>query len=75
MSRSIRNSRLSEALLPDYEISAEVCTRSIHLADRARASGVTVPLADVLIFACAKMHGLEVAHDDTRFNNLLTLEA
>jgi hypothetical protein len=43
--------------------------------NRARASGVTVPLADVLIFACAKMHGLEVAHDDTRFNNLLTLEA
>ena len=28
--------RRYEALLPDYEITAEVWTRSIHLADRAR---------------------------------------
>jgi predicted nucleic acid-binding protein len=67
--------RRYEALLPDYEISAEVWTRSIQLADRARASGVTVPLTDLLIFACAKIHGLEVAHDDTHFDELLKLEA
>ena len=53
--------RRYESLLPDYEISAEVWTRSIQLADRARASGVTVPLADLLIFACARIHGLELA--------------
>jgi predicted nucleic acid-binding protein len=64
-----------EALLPDYEISREVWNRSIQLADRARASGVTVPLADLLIFACAKIHGLEVAHDDTHFDELTKLEA
>ncbi len=67
--------RRYEALLPDYEISAEVWTRSIELADRARASGVTVPLADLLIFACAKIHGLVVAHDDTHFDELLKLDA
>jgi predicted nucleic acid-binding protein len=67
--------RRYEALLPDYEITAEVWTRSIQLADRARASGVTVPLADLLIFACAKIHGLEVAHDDVHFDELLKLEA
>jgi predicted nucleic acid-binding protein len=67
--------RRYEALLPDYEISAEVWTRSIQLADRARASGVTMPLADLLIFACAKVHGLEVAHDDTHFEELLKLDA
>ena len=66
--------RRYEALLPDYEISAEVWTRSIQLADRARASGVTVPLADLLIFACANVHGLEVAHDDTHFDELLAVE-
>jgi predicted nucleic acid-binding protein len=66
--------RRYEALLPDYEISAAVWTRSIRLADRARASGVTVPLADLLIFACATIHGLEVAHDDTHFNQLANLE-
>ena len=67
--------RRYEALLPDYDISAEVWTRSIQLADRARTSGVTVPLADLLIFACANIHGLEVAHDDTHFDELLKLEA
>jgi predicted nucleic acid-binding protein len=67
--------RRYEALLPDYEISAEVWNRSIELADRGRASGVTVPLADLLIFACAQVHGLDVAHDDTHFDELATLEA
>ena len=67
--------RRYETLLPDYEISAEVWNRSIQLADRARASGVTVPVADLLIFACAKIHGLEVAHDDTHFDELTKLEA
>ena len=65
--------RRYEALLPDYEISAEVWTRSIQLADRARASGVTVPLADLLICACATIHALEVAHDDTHFEDLKNL--
>lgn len=64
-----------ETLLPDYEISPEVWTRSIHFADRGRASGVTVPLADLLIFACARIHGLDVAHDDTHFDELAKLEA
>jgi predicted nucleic acid-binding protein len=67
--------RRYEALLPDYEIAEEVWKRSIQLADRARASGVTVPMADLLIFACAKIHGLEVAHDDTHFDELMKLEA
>ncbi|AMY07922.1 PIN domain protein [Luteitalea pratensis] len=66
--------RRYETLLPDYEISAEVWNRSIQLADRAHASGVTVPLADLLIFACAKIHGLDVAHDDTHFDALSKLE-
>ena len=67
--------RRYEALLPDYEISAEVWERAIGLADRGRAAGVTVPLADLLIFACAKTHGLEIAHDDAHFDELTKLEA
>jgi predicted nucleic acid-binding protein len=67
--------RRYEALLPDYEISAEVWNRSIQLADRSRASGVAAPLSDLLIFACARIHGLEVAHDDTHFDELAKLEA
>ena len=67
--------RRYEALLPEYEISVDVWERAIRLADRGRASGVTVPLADLLIFACAKMHGLDVAHDDAHFDDLAKLEA
>jgi predicted nucleic acid-binding protein len=66
--------RRYQSLLPDYEISAEVWNRSIQLADRARSSGVTVPLADLLIFACARIHGLDVAHDDAHFDELAKLE-
>jgi predicted nucleic acid-binding protein len=70
-----RTLRRYEALLPSYEISSEVWERSIRLADRGRAAGLTVALADVLIQACAKVHGLEVAHDDTHFDELATLDA
>lgn len=66
--------RRYEALLPDYPISSDVWDRSIQLADRGRASGVTVPLTDLLIFVCAKTHGLDIAHDDAHFDELATLE-
>ena len=59
-----------EALLPDHEISAAVWRRAIRLADRGRAAGITVPMADLLIFACAKEHQLDVAHDDSHFTQL-----
>jgi predicted nucleic acid-binding protein len=48
--------------------------RSIQLAARGRSSGLTVPLADVLIYACAKLNGLDVAHDDSHFDELAKLE-
>jgi len=66
--------RRYEALLPDYEISAAVWDRAIRLADRGRAAGLTVPLADLVIFACAKIHDLDVAHDDVHFDELARLE-
>ncbi len=67
--------RRYEALLPDYEISSEVWERAIGLADRGRDAGVTVPLADLVIVACAKIHGLELAHDDAHFDELAKLDA
>ncbi len=56
-----------ESLLPDYGISEPVWERAIRLADRGRAAGITAPLADLLIFACAREHRLELAHDDSHF--------
>ena len=67
--------RRYEALLPSFEISPEIWERSIRLADRGRTAGLTVPLADLLIFTCAKLNGLEVAHDDTHFDELAKLDA
>ncbi len=67
--------RRYEALLPDYAMSPAVWECAIRLADRGRASGVTVPLGDLLIFACAKVHGLGLAHDDGQFAELAKLEA
>ena len=67
--------RRYEALLPDYEITIDTWDRAIRLADRGRAAGVTAPLADLLIFACAKINDLEIAHDDEHFDSLAKLEA
>jgi predicted nucleic acid-binding protein len=64
-----------ESVLTDYEISPEIWERAIRLADRGRASGITVPLVDILVFACAKVHGVDVAHDDAHFDELEKLEA
>ncbi len=64
-----------EALLPDYEISSAVWERAVRLADRGRAAGVTTPLADLLIFACAREHRLELVHDDNHFTQLEQLDA
>ena len=67
--------RQYEKVLTDYEISGDVWERAIRLADRGRASGITVPLADLLVFACAKAHGVDVAQDDAHFDELEKLEA
>ena len=67
--------RRYEAVLPTYEISSAVWERAVRLADRGRALGVTVPLADMVIFACARTHALELAHDDAHFTQLERLDA
>ena len=61
-------------VLPDYAITDMVWARAIALADRARRNGATVPLPDLLIFACAREHRLGLAHDDAHFEQLARLE-
>jgi predicted nucleic acid-binding protein len=62
--------RQYEKALTDYEISSDVWERAIRLADHGRARGITVPLADLLVFACVKVHGIDLAHDDAHFDEL-----
>jgi predicted nucleic acid-binding protein len=66
--------RRYEALLTDYEISSSVWDAAVRLADRGRAAGLTIPLADLVIFACARVHNLDLAHDDSHFLQLDQLE-
>jgi predicted nucleic acid-binding protein len=65
--------RQYEKPLPDSEISSDVWGHAVRLADRGRAAGVTVPLVDLLIFSCAKIHAVDLAHDDAHFDELAKL--
>ena len=66
--------RQYENVLSQYEISSEVWEYAVRLVDRGRAAGVTIPLADLLVFACAKVHAVDLAHDDAHFDELGKLE-
>lgn len=70
-----RTLRQYESLLPDYAVTDAVWTLAIRTADRGRAAGLTVPLADLLVFACAKIHQLDLAHDDDHFVQLEQMSA
>ena len=52
------------------ETSEAVWGEARELARRCRASGVTVPATDLLIAACARVHGLELLHRDRHFDTI-----
>ena len=50
--------------------TVEVWQTAIDLADVCRRKGVTVPATDLLIAACAELHGLGLLHNDTHFDQI-----
>ncbi|MES1244989.1 MAG: PIN domain-containing protein [Acidobacteriota bacterium] len=64
-----------EEQLQSVPTTPEVWARARDLARLARAKGVTVPAADLLIAACAQQHQLQLIHNDTHFDKLETLES
>ena len=56
-----------ERTLPDLDITPEVWRGACMLAQAARKGGQTVPATDLLVAACARHHGVALAHDDTHF--------
>jgi len=56
-----------ERLVPELATSATVWEEAFTLSRRCRAAGVSVPAADVLIYACATHHGAELEHADGDF--------
>jgi len=59
-----------ESIVLDLPITEAVWELAIRLAGRGRESGLNVPLADLVIFACARVHGVELAHADRHFDLL-----
>ena len=66
--------RQFDLLLPSYAITDAVWDRAGSLADLAAAARLAVPLADLLVFACARVHDLQLAHDDDHFRELARLD-
>jgi predicted nucleic acid-binding protein len=66
--------RQFDLLLPSYAITDAVWERAGSLADLAAAARLAVPLADLLVFACARVHDLQLAHDDDHFRDLARLD-
>ncbi|MBP1597716.1 MAG: PilT protein-like [Acidobacteria bacterium] len=56
-----------ERTLPDLDITREVWRSAYMLAQTARKGGKSIPATDLLIAACARHHGVALAHDDTHF--------
>ena len=59
-----------ERTLIDLEINAEVWRSANALAAASRERGKTVPAPDVLVYACARHHGVELEHADRHFEAL-----
>ena len=55
------------------ETTAGVWAASELLARRARQAGLTLPAADIIIAACARLHGAEIIHRDRHFDKIKLL--
>jgi predicted nucleic acid-binding protein len=62
-----------EAVVPELPIDGEVWALACELAGRLRLAGRTVPASDVLIFACARRHHVEIDHADAHFDLIAAL--
>jgi predicted nucleic acid-binding protein len=51
-------------------ISTPVWDRSMYFSQQLRADGIVVPLPDLVIFACACVHNVDVEHHDQHFEVL-----
>jgi predicted nucleic acid-binding protein len=73
--RERRALRAYEAVIPELPIDAAVWQEACELARRSRHAGKTIPASDLLIFACARRHRLDMEHADAHFDLLAQLDA
>ena len=59
-----------EATIPSIPITDDVWQLAVDLSIRARSSAVSVPATDLIIFACARVHGVRLEHVDRHYELL-----
>jgi predicted nucleic acid-binding protein len=59
--------------VPELATTQEVWDEACRLAERARTAGITVPVPDLLIVACARHHGATIESADAHFAELANL--
>jgi predicted nucleic acid-binding protein len=69
-SREERLLRNLERLTPLVPTTDAVWQKARDLARQCRRAGQTLPGADLLIAACAQVHGLDLLHRDGHFDRL-----
>jgi predicted nucleic acid-binding protein len=62
-----------EKEIPSLEIGSAVWDRAATLARLAHEQGITVPVTDLLVAACARQHGVSIEHHDSHFDLIATL--
>jgi hypothetical protein len=63
------------AVVRELPMHPQVWEDAIALAERGRRKGMKFPYPDLLIFSCAREHGVELAHQDKHFDLLARLQA
>lgn len=62
--------RQMESALETVPTTSAAWREACRVADRSRRQGVTVPVADLIVWATARVHGLELLHCDSHFEAL-----
>lgn len=60
--------------LPELPMTQDVWKEAYALADQCRVSGYTAPVQDVLIAACARVHGVDLEHEDKHYDWLMKIQ-
>lgn len=59
-----------EQRLPRLSIDSSVWDYACEIAQVIHRAGLVIPTSDFIIFACARVHGADLAHNDAHFEML-----